>query len=533
MPFYKNYIVKQHDTIESIAEKYLGGSERASSLIEINSLRFPYISNNPKDKLSTASTESQLLSPLSAGSISMNMSSYVSLSRLNSQFLRPGYVFYISQRNASGSLVYDKVSLKNYYPVQQSILSDDGSSYVSVDAGTVTFDAPLLSPPPTSANADNLLSFASLAIFTGSISGNTLTVTSITSGALAIGMNIYYTTNGVQSTGNITIISNGTGSGGTGTYTISSSLTVLSTSMILVNSTASSLPARTYYIRYTYTSIHGETLASPLLLDSYYGTSSSYTVPAGNLLVFTSPASWPTGVTSIKVYVGTSAGSEKYQGSIAKAGGIFVEPVSAISSTGSLVPLFNNAFIGFARTYPVGTPFSIHENTSHLFSRVVSYGETLFLPLQSITNSLIINTAKSNQFISTLGTDMKLDSTGQLVFEGASGGDIDTISDLPNLRQALKGRLMTSFMQLSTQPEYGNRALLFVGQKYRSTFLITLRAALITCVQQEPRVKKILSLNLYYNRTLSAVIVKDFSMKIAEGDSPDSQITIDTLALKV
>ena len=533
MPFYKNYIVKQHDTIESIAEKYLGGSERASSLIEINSLRFPYISNIPKDKLSTASTESQLLSPLSAGSISMNMSSYVSSSRLNSQFLRPGYVFYISQRNASGSLVYDKVSLKNYYPVQQSVLSDDGSLYVSVDAGTVTFDAPLLSPPPTSANADNLLSYASLCICTGSISLTTLTVTNIISGAISLGMNIYYTSNGIQSTSSITVIANETGTGGTGTYTLSSSLTVSSTSMIAINATASSLPQRTYYIRYTYTSLHGETLASPLLLDSYYGTSAAHIVPAGALLVVSSPLSWPSGATSVKVYVGTLAGAERYQGSIVIAGQVFAEPILGISSSGSLVPSFNNAFIGFSRTYPIGTSFSIHENTSHLFSRVVAYGETLFLPLQSITNSLIINTAKSNQFISTLGTDMKLDSTGQLVFEGASGGDIDTISDLANLRQAIKGRLMTSFSQLSTQPEYGNQALLFVGHKYRSTFLITLRAALIDCVKQEPRVKKILSLNLYYNRTLSAVIVKDFSMKIAEGDSPDSQITIDTLALKV
>lgn len=533
MSFYKNYIVKQNDTLESIASKYLGSADRASSLIEINSLRFPYISNNPKDKLSTAHTDSQLNSILSSGSISINLSSYLSSGQIKDQFLRPSYVFYISKLTASGSLVYDKVSIKNYYPTQQSILSDDGVSYTSVNAGTVIFDTPLISPPSTSVNADNLLSYASLGIFTGSISGTTLTVTNIISGVISIGMNIYYKINNSQSTSNITIVANGTGTGGTGTYTLSSSLAVLSTSMLAINSTTSSLPQRTYYVRYTYTSIHGETLASPLLLDSYYGTSLAYNVPAGNLLVFSSPSSWPSGATSVKVYVGTSAGAEHYQGSISTAGQIFAEPVSLISSAGSLVPLFNNAFIGLSQTYPIGTPFSIHENTSHLFSRVVSYGETLFLPLQSITNSLIINTYKSNQFISTLGTDMKLDSTGQLVFEGLSGGDIDTISDLDNLRQALKGRLMTSFSQLSTQPEYGNRALLLLGQKYRSTFLITLRASLIDCVKQEPRVKKILSLNLYYNRTLSAVIVKNFSMKIAEGDSPNSQITIDTLALKI
>jgi hypothetical protein len=63
--------------------------------------------------------------------------------------------------------------------------------------------------------------------FTGSISGVTLTVTSVSSGTLAIGQTLY----GAGITAGTTITGLGTGAGGTGTYTVSVSQTVSSESM--------------------------------------------------------------------------------------------------------------------------------------------------------------------------------------------------------------------------------------------------------------------------------------------------------------
>jgi hypothetical protein len=62
------------------------------------------------------------------------------------------------------------------------------------------------------------------AVFSGSIAGNTLTVTSVTSGALAVGQTLFDTTDAIIVGTTITAL--GTGTGGTGTYTVSNSQTV-------------------------------------------------------------------------------------------------------------------------------------------------------------------------------------------------------------------------------------------------------------------------------------------------------------------
>jgi lysophospholipase L1-like esterase len=63
--------------------------------------------------------------------------------------------------------------------------------------------------------------------FTGSISGNTLTITAVVSGTLAVGQAIA----GGSTSPNTYITALGTGAGGTGTYTVNTSQTVVSTGM--------------------------------------------------------------------------------------------------------------------------------------------------------------------------------------------------------------------------------------------------------------------------------------------------------------
>ena len=75
------------------------------------------------------------------------------------------------------------------------------------------------------------ISNPSAATFTGSISGTTLTVTSVLSGTIAVGQAIF----GQGMDQNTVITALGTGTGGVGTYTVSDSQTVASTS---INSTA-------------------------------------------------------------------------------------------------------------------------------------------------------------------------------------------------------------------------------------------------------------------------------------------------------
>jgi hypothetical protein len=75
------------------------------------------------------------------------------------------------------------------------------------------------------------------AVFTGSISGTTLTVTSVAAGAILVGMEIF-STNGTLSSGvtaGTTIASLGTGKGGTGTYVLNVSQTVSSRTLYAGN----------------------------------------------------------------------------------------------------------------------------------------------------------------------------------------------------------------------------------------------------------------------------------------------------------
>jgi len=79
-----------------------------------------------------------------------------------------------------------------------------------------------------------LISHPSSAIFTGSISTTTLTVSSVLSGTIAVGQAIF----GQGIAQNTVITALGTGTGGTGTYTISNSQTVASTTINSVDAPA-------------------------------------------------------------------------------------------------------------------------------------------------------------------------------------------------------------------------------------------------------------------------------------------------------
>ncbi len=79
------------------------------------------------------------------------------------------------------------------------------------------------------------------AVVTGSISGTTLTVSAVTSGALRVGLTI----TGTGVTSGTTITALGTGTGGTGTYTVSISQTVSSTTIRAGNNRTISFPNAT------------------------------------------------------------------------------------------------------------------------------------------------------------------------------------------------------------------------------------------------------------------------------------------------
>lgn len=125
------------------------------------------------------------------------------------------------------------------------------------------------------------------AVVTGSISGTTLTVSAVTSGALRVGLTI----TGTGVTSGTTITALGTGTGGTGTYTVSVSQTVSSTTIRAGNNRTISFPNATG----TVALVAGSSTAVIYNNAGAYAGSSSLTFDTTNGLRTTLPFGYGSG----------------------------------------------------------------------------------------------------------------------------------------------------------------------------------------------------------------------------------------------
>lgn len=125
------------------------------------------------------------------------------------------------------------------------------------------------------------------AIVTGSISGTTLTVTGVSSGALGVGLAL----SGTNVTAGTTITALGTGTGGQGTYTVSASQTVTSTTITAGKASIDFTGIPSWAKRITI-SVAGLSNVGPSAIMLRVGTSSGIeaTGYAGTSLSFTTSA---------------------------------------------------------------------------------------------------------------------------------------------------------------------------------------------------------------------------------------------------
>lgn len=140
--------------------------------------------------------------------------------------LRAGQEYIASVSGSKNNL--QNVTLDTYEPT-------DTGAYAIIKATTTT-DVPALQPFPnnTANNPDNwrvknihfTRDTSADCTFTGSISGTVLTVSAVAAGAITVGQRVHY--NGMV--GSITVASFGTGSGGVGTYNLSTTAGVIASS---------------------------------------------------------------------------------------------------------------------------------------------------------------------------------------------------------------------------------------------------------------------------------------------------------------
>jgi hypothetical protein len=165
----------------------------------------------------------------------------------------PGIPYTVTYKTASNVSIYVGVQIVNTpaAPANAATLVQQAiqNAFSGADGGPSAQIGSLILPSRFYSGIASLGSWAMIknltlgsslnpaAVVTGSISANTLTVTAVTSGTLAVGQVI----TGAGITLGTTITGLGTGSGGAGTYTVSTSQTAASTTIDAISVTASSL----------------------------------------------------------------------------------------------------------------------------------------------------------------------------------------------------------------------------------------------------------------------------------------------------
>lgn len=146
MPVYKNYKIKQGDTLERIALNNLGDPKEWTQLVKLNRLRAPFISDNPKDQLGAQEARLPLLHPLPAGSVTMNIDEYIQSGDLIKNFFYPGSRVFLE--NISGNYIqhYDIAKVKEYYEEDTIVLAPDNSN-ILVKKSTIEFESDYLENP--------------------------------------------------------------------------------------------------------------------------------------------------------------------------------------------------------------------------------------------------------------------------------------------------------------------------------------------------------------------------------------------------
>lgn len=522
MPVYKDYIIKQGDTIESIAQKYLGSASRAPELVSLNRLRPPYIAATSSDFLGIPKVSVALQDTITKGSTSFDASKYIESNLISPLILTEKALFYIKSNMPNGSYIEDTMSIKTFYP--------NAAASQNIKKNTIVFDTAVINPPSNPAESNNLLSKFYQFTITASISGTILTVHSISSGFISVGMQI----TGELIPANMIISAFGTGQGGVGTYVLNTSHSTSYQTLSGKIPANISLQERKYFVQYTYNSINGETIASPLNINKINGAAIPFIVEPKYLLSVEPPTAWPTAATSVNIYIGTSPTSVRYQGTLSSINSMLVEPVNGFSFAGKSVPSANTAHVGFDHTYQPGTIFSIHTNPAQFGTQVLGVGDLMHLPSENtVAIASLFNNKNPNKFFSALGVDIALNETGHISFNDAESGDFLTVSGRDNIKQAIQSLLNTRLNLLKTRPNYGNSALNLIGEKFSTTFFQRLRSDIVRAISRDRRIYSIKSLEISYDRNTSSVNITNLSVQTSSDGSSASVVTFLPIALPI
>jgi Flp pilus assembly protein TadG len=248
----------------------------------------------------------------------------------------------------------DEAALFVFPPVTNSGQATTDISCTAPQIATTYSGVDGISTASTSSTLDlSSTSTADVAVVTGSISSTTLTVTAVTSGALSVGDAI----SGTSVKSGTTITALGSGTGGTGTYTVSTTQTVSSTTITATTSEPWGIQVNASGSTPTSADIAAKTAfntGSPWAVVTDAGTPTSAPTQSGKATLY-----FPSGVITTHVTAGMTILDNTTPGAIPSG-----TTVSSISTTNWTVTMSANAtgsgvakgdLITFGTTIPAGT----------------------------------------------------------------------------------------------------------------------------------------------------------------------------------
>lgn len=111
-----------------------------------------------------------------------------------------------------------------------------------------------------------------------------------------------------------------------------------------------------------------------------------------------------------------------------------------------------------------------------------------------------------------------------------SDGDIGTVSDLENAKQAIHNRLLTrlgTYPQIDT--EYGSEIHTILGEHLNEAKINELMVYVTNCMLEEPRVQSIIELNIIKNDYESLMI--ELLVQLVDGTEIEISEEIDVLGV--
>lgn len=483
MPTFTNYIVNSGDTLASIASKILGSANRWTEFVAWNRLRYPYISDNPKDQLGILRGSFALESPLAIGSnFTKITTSLVSSGALSVLSLRKGNRLFFTSYTNDGDIIHDTVSIRSYNSA----------------SGKIFFDFPTIAPPSVDPIVSGMAFIGKPPAVNSAVNSNS--TFSMTAG------NYYVAYSYVNAVGVETAVSPFSNykdpldvfSNKQIRKTLFLSQEALERGETIIFNGPSVFPdgvksINVYLSRKSDTSSVDE--STPVLYFQKNLTSVFPTYSDG----YVSPSSY----VAFRSYV-TSVQYNSVK--------------SELSTSG----------ISF--NYPTSSIVTIHDDPAESYTYVLKTGDILRIPTENSQAISSIGTFATDSPTDSLGADILIDNVGQISFDGQGGNDISVSSGYNNVRQSLRSRLSTPYGSLILQPEYGNKALNSLGSAYSLNLLEEIRLLCTECAYDDPRVLAVTSINVSYDKDSSSIFVSNFEIQTTVNESV---INIEPLSINI